>query len=196
MNYYFTGILIILMTLLAFFAGPAYGRNEYLNDYPNECRTGEVDVSISKRERDQDYRTSNSSDYDDDSHELRLTFRKYLGNLQCSARNDLQLENIQLKQQLELMKMCGKVNNNPTLQRNPSFALLVAKCSGIVIPENKKPQGSYWDDLKDNYKKENPDIKLMGDSKLLMPENINDEKIILPLPKPKIDEEAAWNEID
>ena len=100
-----------------------------------------------------------------------------------------------LKQQLELMKMCGKVNNNPTLQRNPSFALLVAKCSGIIIPENKKPDGSYWDDLKDDYKKENPDIKLMGDSKLLMPKNINDEKIILPLPKP-IDDEAEWNAID
>ena len=35
----------------------------------------------------------------------------------------------------------------------------------------------------------------MGDSKLLMPENINDEKIILPLPKP-IDEEAEWNAIE
>ena len=64
---------------------------------------------------------------------------------------------------LELMKMCGKVNNNPTIQRNPNFALLVQKCSGIIIPENKKPEGSHWDDLKDNYKKENPDIKLMGD---------------------------------
>jgi len=41
--------------------------------------------------------------------------------------------------------------------------LLVAKCSGIVIPENKKPDGSLWDDLKDEYKKENPDVKLMGD---------------------------------
>jgi len=28
-----------------------------------------------------------------------------------------------------------------------------------------------------------------------MPKNINDEKIILPLPKP-IDEEAEWNEIE
>ena len=195
MDYRFTAVLILLLCALTFFAEPAYPRNEYLNDYPNECRTGEVDVSISKRERDQDYRTSNSSDYDDDSHELRLTFRKYLGNLQCSARNNLQLENIQLKQQLELMKMCGKVNNNPTLQHNPSFALLVAKCSGIIIPENKKPEGSHWDDLKDNYKKENPDITLMGDSKLLMPKDINDKPIILPIPKP-VDEEAEWNAID
>ena len=88
--------------------------------------------------------------------------------------------------------MCGKVNNNPTLKHNPSFALLVAKCSGIIIPENKKPEGSHWDVLKDDYKKENPDIKLMGDSKLLMPKDFEG-----PLPEPVIsDNEKAWNEID
>jgi hypothetical protein len=26
-----------------------------------------------------------------------------------------------------------------------------------------KPDGSYWDSIKDDYKKENPDIKIMGD---------------------------------
>ena len=45
------------------------------------------------------------------------------------------------------------------------------------------------------YKKENPDIKLMGDSKLLMPKNINDKNIVLPKPQP-VDEEAKWNEIE
>ena len=45
MNYYFTGILIILLTLLAFCVTPAYPRNEYLND--GSARCGEVDVSVS-----------------------------------------------------------------------------------------------------------------------------------------------------
>ena len=49
---------------------------------------------------------------------------------------------MELKQQLELMKMCGKVNKNPTLSNNPNFKLLVSKCSGIVIPDDKiiKPE--------------------------------------------------------
>ena len=161
MNYYFTGILILMLTLLAFCAGPAYPRNEYLNSYPNECRTGEVDVSVSRR--DYDYNNYDNSWNGSESEEVRLTFRKYLGNLQCNERNDLALENERLKQQLELMKMCGKVNNNPTIARNPNFALLVSKCSGIIIPENKKPDNSHWDDLKDQFKKENPNIRLMGD---------------------------------
>ena len=32
-----------------------------------------------------------------------------------------------------------------------------------VAKRQLKPEGSYWDTIKDNYKKENPDIKLMGD---------------------------------
>jgi hypothetical protein len=129
MNYYFTGILVVLLCLLAW-VGPAYPRNEYLNSYPNECRTGEVDVSVSRR--DYDYNNYDNSWNGSDTEEVRLTFRKYLGNLQCNERNDLALENEKLRQQLELMKMCNKVNRNPTLKRNENFNLLVSKCEGVI----------------------------------------------------------------
>ena len=172
MNYYFTGALIILFVMLCFMQ-PAYPRNEYLNDGSNTCSTGDVSVSIEQRDSESRYRhydiTNNyNSPYDDQS--IRLTWRKYLGSACTKEFREVQTENAQLKQQLELMKMCGKVNNNPTLQRNENFALLVSKCSGIVIPENKKPDGSYWDDLKNDYKKENPDITLMND-KFIGPKN-------------------------
>ena len=165
MNYYFTGALIILFVLLCFIK-PAYPRNEYLNDGTNTCSTGSFDVSVEQRDSDYNYRHySNSNDYDNysDDRSVRLTWRKYLGSACTKEFREVQTENAQLKQQLELMKMCGKVNNNPTIQRNPNFALLVQKCSGIIIPENKKPDNSHWDDLKDDYKKENPNIKIMGD---------------------------------
>ena len=45
MNYYFTGILIIMITFLALCAGPAYPRNEYLN---NNERCGEFEARIEK----------------------------------------------------------------------------------------------------------------------------------------------------
>ena len=45
--------------------------------------------------------------------------------------------------------------------------------------------------MKDDYKKENPDVKLMGD-KLIAPSKsklkIPPKDYILPLPKPKLDE--------
>ena len=192
MNYYFTGALIILFVLLCFIK-PAHPRNEYLNNGTNTCSTGDLSISIDQRDSESRYRHNNpDNNYNSpsDDRSLRLTWRHYLGSACTDEFKAVQQENMELKQQLELMKMCGRVNNNPTLQRNPSFALIVAKCSGIVIPENKKPDGSHWDDLKDDYKKENPDVKLMGDSKLLMPKDLEG-----PLPEP-IDEEAAWNEIE
>ncbi len=195
MNHYFTGILIILMTLLAFCVKPAHSRNDYLNNGTNTCSTGDVSVSIEQRDSESRYRHSdptNNYNSPSDDRSIRLTYRKYLGSACTKEFREVQTENVQLKQQLELMKMCGKVNNNPTIQRNENFKLLVSKCSGIIIPENKKPEGSHWDDLKDDYKEENPNIKLMGDSKLLMPEDFEG-----PLPEPVIsDNEKAWNEID
>jgi hypothetical protein len=71
------------------------------------------------------------------------------------------------------MKMCGRVNNNPSLAYNENFRLLVSKCRGVTPTEiNNRPDnsGSAWDGLKNDYKKENPDIKLMGD-KFIGPKN-------------------------
>ena len=44
MDYRFTALLIVMLTLLALFGGPAHSRNEYLTNGTNSCRTGEVDV--------------------------------------------------------------------------------------------------------------------------------------------------------
>ena len=165
MNYYFTGALIILFVILCFME-PAYPRNEYLNDGTNTCSTGSFDISVEQRASEyyhRPYDPANAYSNPSDDQSIRLTWRKYLGSACTKEFREVQTENAQLKQQLELMKMCGKVNNNPTIKRNPNFALLVQKCSGIVIPENKKPDKSHWDVIKNNYKKENPNIKLMGD---------------------------------
>jgi len=173
MNYYFTGALVILFVLLCFMQ-PAYPRNEYLNEYGVRC--GEIDFRVEQRNRDQDYRTSNSSDYDDDSQNFSITFRKYLGT-DCKTSK----ENVAIKQQLELMKMCGRVNSNSSLAHNPNFKLLVSKCRGVAptkVDNRPENSGSYWDSIKDDYKKENPDVKLMGDKILMPPKDFK-----LPVPE-------------
>ena len=178
MNYYFTGTLIILLTLLAFCVTPAYPRNEYLNDGSSRC--GEVDLSVSNR--DYEYDNYDRSWNESNSQELRLTFRKYLGT-DCKTSK----ENAQLKQQLELMKMCNKVNRNPSLAQNKNFALLVSKCRGVVPQVDEietMPTGSLWDELKDDYIKANPESKTLdNNSTLKMPP----KDYILPPPKPKDD---------
>ena len=178
MNYKFTAILIALLCLMALFMEPAYPRNEYLND--GNARCGEFETRIEAEDRETDY-TYGDSDYESDNYRLSFTYRKYLGT-DCKTSK----ENAQLKQQLELMKMCNKVNRNPSLAQNQNFALLVSKCRGVV-PEidevETMPTGSLWDELKDDYIKANPDSKSMdnNNSTLKMPP----EGYILPLPKPK-----------
>ena len=195
MNYYFTGALIVLFVLLCFIK-PAHSRNEYLNNGTNTCSTGDLSLSVEQRDSESRYRhfnPDNNYNSPSDDRSLRLTWRHYLGSACTDEFKAVQQENMELKQQLELMKMCGRVNSNPTLKHNPSFNLLVSKCIGVApTGNNTRPSDSQslWDDMKDDYKKENPDIKLMNDkiigpkkSKLKMPP----KDYILPLPKPTND---------
>ena len=176
MNYKFTAILIVMLCLLALFADPAYPRNEYLN---NSDRCGEIDVSV--EQRDSEYRPYDNSWSNRDDNSIRLTYRKYLGT-DCKTSK----ENMQLKQQLELMKMCSKVNRNPSLASNPNFSLLVSKCRGVVPVADETetmPTGSLWDELKEDYIKENPESKTLDNNN--NPLKMPPEEYILPKPKPK-----------
>ncbi len=175
MNYYFTGALVILFVLLCFMK-PAHSRNEYLNNGTNTCSTGDVSISVEQRDSEYRYRHNNpSNNYNNpsDDKSIRLTFRHYLGSACTDRFKDVQQENMELKQQLELMKMCGKVNRNPTLKYNPNFHLLVSKCSGIIINDEaqEKPEGSAWDDLRDDYQNlpEHKNKKFMGTKNIMLP---------------------------
>ena len=200
MDYRFTALLIVMFICLTLFAKPAYPKNEYLNNGTNTCSTGSVEASIEKEDRNNDYRHynyDNSYDNNDENYRATIRWRHNLGSACTKEFRQVQQENMELKQQLELMKMCGRVNNNPSLAQNENFKLLVSKCTGVtpVKLDNRPEDGkSKWDDMKDDYKKENPEIKLMGDKflksskkKLIIPKYLTDEKIVLPLPKPKND---------
>ena len=182
MNYYFTGLIILALTILALFVEPAYPRNEYLNDYGVRC--GGFEIRTDKRETDYNYSDSSTNE----QQYLSFTYRKYLGT-DCKTAK----ENVAIKQQLELMKMCGRVNSNPSLAHNSNFDLLGSKCRGVTpARDNTRPSDSQslWDDMKDKYKKENPEVNLMND-KIIGPKKsklkIPPKDYILPLPKPKDD---------
>ena len=178
MNYYFTGVLVILFVLLCFMQ-PAYPRNEYLND--GSARCGEFETRVEAEDRQTNYNSS-SSDYESDNYRLTFSFRKYLGT-DCKTSK----ENAQLKQQLELMKMCNKVNRNPSLVHNENFALLVSKCRGVIptkVEEARPAEKNTWKGMKKDYLKDNPDAKTMDNTTLKMPP----KDYILPLPKPKVNE--------
>ena len=171
-------IAILITSVCWLYTLNSEARNEYLNNGYRECRTGEIDVSVERR--DTDYNYSDGSTHENEN--VRLTFRKYLGHACTKEFKDIQMENMNLKQQLELFKMCTKVNRNPRLQFNQNFSLLIAKCKGILPTskekEQQRPKGNHWENLKKDYIKENPG-NYMG-TKLLMHDDFEG-----PLPEPK-----------
>ena len=176
MNYYFTGALVILFVLLCFMQ-PAYPKNEYLNEYGVRC--GEFETRVEAEDRQTNYNSS-SSDYESDNYRLTFSYRKYLGT-DCKTSK----ENVQIKQQLELLKMCNKVNRNPSLAYNSNFNLLVSKCRGVIptkAEENRPVEKNTWKGMKKEYLESNPDAKTMDNTTLKMPP----KDYILPLPKPKV----------
>jgi hypothetical protein len=180
MDYRFTAILIMMLSMLAFFAEPAYPRNEYLQNSDERC--GEIETRVTQSVSENQQLQALDRNFNNGSRYLSLTYRKYLG-VDCKTGN----ENRKLKQQLELMKMCGRVNSNPSLKFNSNFNLLTNKCRGVTPTEtNNRPEdsGSAWDDLKKDYKEDNPEIILMGDkflnkNKLKIPKYLTEE---LPVP--------------
>jgi len=185
MDYRFTAALILMLTILAFFGGPAHSRNEYLQNSDERC--GEFETRVTQSVSEDQQLQALDRNFNNGSRYLSLTYRKYLG-VDCKSGK----ENRMLKQQLELMKMCGRVNSNPSLAYNSNFDLLTSKCRGVTPTSNRsRPEnsGSLWDELKDEYKKENPDVTLMGD-KFLKPTNTlkkPPKDYILPIPKPTND---------
>ena len=185
MDYRFTALLITMFIILTVFAKPAYPRNEYLQNSDERC--GDLETRVTQSVGENQQLQALDRNFNNGSRSLSLTYKKYLG-VDCKSGK----ENRMLKQQLELMKMCGRVNSNPSLAYNSNFDLLTSKCRGVTPTSNRsRPEnsGSLWDELKDDYKKENPDVTLMGD-KFLTPTNTlkkPPKDYILPIPKPKDD---------
>ena len=191
MDYRFTALLIVMMTILALFGGPANSRNEYLQNDGGQCVYGSIEASINKIETEHDYRIPSTSDYDNDRHELRFSFRKNLGlsKKNCDTQNRMRTDNLILKQQLELLKHCNKVNANPSYLYNENFRSLALKCKGIVSVNeevlNKKDEGNHWENLKKEYIEKNPGDYMGEDAtkKLKIPKYLtDDEEIVLPIP--------------
>jgi hypothetical protein len=188
MNYKFTALLIIMFVCLTLFAKPAYPRNDYLNNYGDRCTYGSVELTINQYVPEQQQLQTFDGNYNNGNRSLNLRFRKDLGisKRHCDNQNRIKTHNMKLMQQLELNKNCPRVNRDTTLQYNANFAELVAYCKNVIgiKDENIKEEGSYWDSIKNKYKKENPGVDLMGDKfldkkKLVIPKYLTDE---LPVP--------------
>ena len=132
--------LFFLLVVLVVFSKPVVAANEYLNDYPSHCSEGSWELYTELRGEDGKYiyldgdgNPSNSyRGYDDDVNgTVGIRFRKDFGSSCTDPYKRMMIENMELKQELELLKLCGRYKE---LDLGESFKTVRKKCKDV----NKK----------------------------------------------------------
>jgi hypothetical protein len=152
--------LLLSIAFVMAFATMAEARNEYLNNGSQACRYGDVSASIQGEDNNNDYRQpafpNNNYDSDGDNYRFELRISKFLGisKRDCDRQNKILLENEELKQQLELLKVCTKYADRPLPAQ---FATVERMCAGLrARPVKEKSEDPLWDEMKKEYLKANP----------------------------------------
>jgi len=105
--------------------------NEYLDGYAS-CERGRIEVYTEVDRYDYDQRMNSNSDYFADSGKIGIRFSYPLQST-CTKENiSLLLENQRIKQQLELLKLCGRYQD---LELPDEFKDVREKCQGIKKKE-------------------------------------------------------------
>tara|TARA_R110000850_G_scaffold211052_2_gene337000 strand:+ start:1692 stop:2213 length:522 start_codon:yes stop_codon:yes gene_type:complete len=152
MDLRFTFLLLVLLSLLALFASPAQARNDYLNS-DQHCSGAALEPYIEYSQNTNRGAGSNvNNGYDDDRATIGIRFRFPLQSTCTKRYRGIVTENAAIRQQLELLKMCGRYKG---LELGPDFTELKQKCSQIwVSDELKKKQDIADENIKDKKIKE------------------------------------------
>jgi|TARA_R100001594_G_scaffold42329_1_gene74375 hypothetical protein len=129
--------LLLVVITLAIFCKPVRAVNEYLNDYPNHCSKGSLELYTDITGRDDKYSyydgdgdpNNHYRGYDDDvSGSVGIRYRWDLGSSCTDPYKRMMMENMELKQQLELLKLCGRYKE---LDLGANFATVREKCKDV-----------------------------------------------------------------
>ena len=138
---FFLGLIVFIIVIFAF--KKAFGINEYLNDYPSHCSSGSIELYSDITGTDDKYTyldgdgdASNSyRGYDDDVRgSVGIRWRKELGSSCTDPYKRLMMQNQKLKQELELLKLCGRYKE---LELGPQFSTVREMCKGVNRKENE-----------------------------------------------------------
>ena len=124
--------MIRLIVLLCLFSLPAHAINEYLNDSGNHCSSGSAEpyVELRKGQSDNRYPNSYTNNYgrESEDYSIGFRFRFQLGSSCTKEYKKMMQQNMDLKQELELLKLCSRYRD---LDLGPSFATVKEKCKDV-----------------------------------------------------------------
>ena len=121
-----TWIIILSILIVPF----AFAQNEYLNG-GNHCSSHRLEPYMEYNIQEQLYDNSSSNNSRGDSGRIGLRYSFSFGGTCTTEYKSIMLENERLKQELEMLKMCGRYKD---LELGKEFATVRKKCKGV----NKK----------------------------------------------------------
>jgi len=124
-------LVLSFILIVSAITSDAKAVNEYLNSY-NSCERGRIEFYTELDRQDYDQRMSSSSDYFSDSGKVGIRFTYPLQSTCTKDSISLMHENDRLKQQLELLKLCGRYQE---LELSDDFKDIREKCKGIKLKE-------------------------------------------------------------
>lgn len=124
--------MIRLIVLLCLFSLPSHAINEYLNDSGNHCSSGSAEpyIELRKGQTGNNYPHSYTNNYDGESEDYAVgfRFRFQLGSSCTKEYKKMMQQNMNLKQELELLKLCSRYRD---LDLGSSFNTVREKCKDV-----------------------------------------------------------------
>ena len=124
--------LFIFIIVIAWSVKNSKAINEYLNDSGNHCSSGSAEpyIELRKGQSGNTYPNSYTNNYDGESEDYAIgfRFRFQLGSSCTKEYKKMMQQNMNLKQELELLKLCSRYRD---LDLGPSFATVAQKCKDV-----------------------------------------------------------------
>lgn len=136
-------ICLVALIFLAFSDQKAQAQNEYLN-YDNHCSGITLEPYMEYSQTENMGTGSSNSGYDDNRGTLGLRLRIPLQSTCSKKYRKTMNENMVLRQQLELLKLCGRYKD---LELTDEFALVREKCAGLGLSKEAEEKRDA-DDMK------------------------------------------------
>jgi len=124
--------LFIFILVIAGSFKKAEAINEYLNDSGYHCSSGSAEpyIELRKGQSGNTYPNSYTNNYDGESEDYAIgfRFRFQLGSSCTKEYKKMMQQNMDLKQELELLKLCSRYRD---LDLGSSFATVREKCKDV-----------------------------------------------------------------
>lgn len=128
-------ICLFALIFLAFSDNKAQAQNEYLQ-YDNHCDGPTLEPYMEYSRNENVGTGSSNSGYNDDRGSIGIRLRIPLGSTCTKEYRKTMNENALLRQQLEMLKLCGRYKD---LVLTDEFAMVREKCAGLQLkPEAVK----------------------------------------------------------